>query len=145
VVEVVCEKFNHFRDFMVRVKHNSNFIQFITDLAVEKKIKVATFTAVGALKWAKLGFYDQLKHEYQEIKLDSPFEIACCLGNISIKDGKTFVHAHAVLADKKGDTKAGHLLEGKVFAAEVHLRELKGVKLERKYDVITGLSLWEIK
>lgn len=130
---------------MVRVKHNSNFIQFITDLAVEKKIKVATFTAVGALKWAKLGFYDQLKHEYQEIKLDSPFEIACCLGNISIKDGKPFVHAHAVLADKKGDTKAGHLLEGKVFAAEVHLRELKGAKLERKYDVITGLSLWEIK
>jgi predicted DNA-binding protein with PD1-like motif len=130
---------------MVRVKHNSNFIQYISKLARKEKIFIATFTAVGALKWAKLGFYSQVKQEYQEIKLDSPFEIACCIGNISLKDGKPFVHAHAVLADKNGNTKAGHLIEGKVFAAEVHLRELKGSELERKYDEVTGLSLWEIK
>ena len=130
---------------MVRVKHNSNFIQYITELARKEKIFTATFTAVGALKWAKLGFYSQVKQEYQETKLDSPFELACCIGNISLKDGTPFVHAHAVLVDKNGNTKAGHLIEGKVFAAEVHLRELKGSKLERKYDEVTGLSLWEIK
>ncbi len=77
--------------------------------------------------------------------LDSPQEIASCVGNISVKDGRPFVHAHAVLADKNGNTKAGHLLEGVVFAAEVHLRELKGAKLERKYDKVTGLSLWDIE
>lgn len=143
--KIVYFKFNHIRDFMVRVKHNSNFIQYITELARKEKIFTATFTAVGALKWAKLGFYSQVKQEYQEIKLDSPFEIASCIGNISLKDGKPFVHAHAVLADKNGNTKAGHLLEGKVFAAEVHLRELKGSELERKYDEVTGLSLWENK
>jgi predicted DNA-binding protein with PD1-like motif len=142
---VVYTKLNHIRDFIVRVKHNSELIQSITDLARKEKIIVATFTAIGALKRAKLGFYNQEKKEYQEIKLDSPYEIACCIGNISIKERKPFVHAHAVLADKDGNTKAGHLLEGKVFAAEVHLRELKGARLERKHDVITGLSLWEIK
>jgi hypothetical protein len=67
------------------------------------------------------------------------------VGNISVKDGRPFVHAHAVLADKNGNTKAGHLLEGTVFAAEVYLRELKGAKLERKYDEVTGLSLWETR
>jgi predicted DNA-binding protein with PD1-like motif len=136
-------KFELGRNFLVRAEHNSNLIQFITRLAEKEGIIVAAFTAIGALKRAKLEFYDQEKHEYQEITLDSPHEIASCIGNISVKDGKPFVHAHAVLADKNGNTKAGHLLEGVVFAAEVHLRELKGVKLERKYDKVTDLSLWE--
>jgi predicted DNA-binding protein with PD1-like motif len=131
------------RNFLVRAEHNSDLIQFVTELAEKEGITAATFTAIGALKRAKLEFYDQKKHEYQEITLDSPHEIASCMGNISAKDGRPFVHAHAVLADKNGNTKAGHLLEGVVFAAEIHLRELKGAKLERKYDKVTGLSLWE--
>ena len=84
-------------------------------------------------------------HEYREIKIDSPHELASCAGNISLKDGEPFVHVHVVLADEAGNTKAGHLLEGIVFAAEVHLRQLEGPKLERKYDEVTGLSLWEVK
>jgi predicted DNA-binding protein with PD1-like motif len=140
---MVYAKFEPGRNFLVRAEHNSNLIQFVTELAEKKEIMVATFTAIGALKRAKLEFYDQEKHEYQEITLDSPHEIASCMGNISVKDGRPFVHAHAVLADKNGNTKAGHLLEGVVFAAEVNLRELKGAKLERKYDETTGLSLWE--
>ena len=51
----------------------------------------------------------------------------------------------AILADEKGNTKAGHLLEGAVFAAEVHIRELEGPNLERKYDDVTGLWLWQIE
>ena len=140
---MVYAKFELGRSFLVRAEHDSDLVQFVTELAEKEGITVATFTAIGALKRAKLEFYDQEKHEYQEIALDSPQEIASCVGNISVKDGKTFVHAHAVLADKNGNTKAGHLLEGIIFAAEVHLRELKGAKLERKYDKVTGLALWE--
>jgi predicted DNA-binding protein with PD1-like motif len=142
---MVYAQFELGRDFLVRAEHDSDLVQFVTELAEKEGITVATFTAIGALKRAKLEFYDQEKHEYQEMTLDSPQEIASCVGNISVKDGKTFVHAHAVLADKNGNTKAGHLLEGVVFAAEVHLRELKGAKLERKYDKVTGLSLWDIE
>jgi hypothetical protein len=140
---MVYAKFDLGRNFLVRAEHNSDLVQFVTELAEKERIIVAAFTAIGALKRAKLEFYDQEKHEYQEITLDSPQEIASCIGNISVKDGKPFVHAHAVLADKNGNTKAGHLLEGVVFAAEIHLRELKGAKLERKYDKVTDLSLWE--
>ncbi|MBN2186720.1 MAG: DNA-binding protein [Dehalococcoidia bacterium] len=132
-------------EFIVRVEHNSDLVQSITELAKSKGIKTGSFTAIGALKRARLGYYDQKNHEYREIKVDSPHEIASCLGNVSLKDGEPFTHAHAVLADEKGNTKAGHLLEGIVFAAEVHLRQLEGPKLERKYDEVTGLSLWDMK
>lgn len=142
-MKLVYSEFSSGRDFLVGVKHNSDLIQFIAEVAEKEKIFVAALTAVGALKNAKLGFYNQEKHEYEEIMVDSPHEIACCVGNISVKDGHPFVHAHAVLADKNGNTKAGHLLEATVFAAEVHLRELKGAVLERKSDKLTGLSLWK--
>jgi predicted DNA-binding protein with PD1-like motif len=132
------------RELIVRLKHDADLVQTITELASSKGIRAGSFTAIGALKRARLGYYDQKNHEYREIKIDSPHEIASCTGNVSLKDGEPFVHAHVVLADETGDTKAGHLFEGIVFAGEVHLRQLEGPRLERKYDEVTGLSLWNM-
>jgi predicted DNA-binding protein with PD1-like motif len=131
------------KELLVRVRRDADLVQSITELARSKGIEAGSFAAIGALKRARLAYYDQNNHEYREVRIDSPHEMASCIGNISLKDGEPFIHAHVVLADEKGNTKAGHLLEGVVFAAEVHLRELKGPKLERRYDEVTGLSLWE--
>ena len=79
-----------------------------------------------------------------EIFLASPREIASCLGNVSMKINCQFVHAHAVLASQSGEPKAGHLLEGCVFAVEVYLMELLGIKIERKPGSVTDLSPWNI-
>ena len=133
------------KELIVRLKHDADLIQSITELAKNKGVEAGSFTAIGALKRAKLGYYDQKNHEYREMKIDSPHEMASCMGNISLKDGEPFTHVHVVLADEMGNTKAGHLLEGIVFAAEVHLRQLEGPKLERKYDELTGLSLWNME
>ena len=143
-VRLDVRKFAVGRNFLVRVTHGSDIIDFVTDVAKEHGIVAATFTAVGALKDAKLGFYDQERHVYLETVLSAPQEIASCVGNISVKKGEPFVHAHVVLADHEGTVRAGHLLEGKVFAAEVHLVELLGEKVVRKHDAVTGLSLWDI-
>jgi predicted DNA-binding protein with PD1-like motif len=132
-------------ELIVRLKHDADLVQSMTELAKSNGIEAGSFTAIGALKRARLGYYDQRNHEYREIRIDSPYEMASCVGNVSLKGGKPFVHAHVVLADEAGNTKAGHLLEGIVFAAEVHLRQLEGPRLERKYDEVTGLSLWEVK
>ncbi len=106
---------------------------------------MAVFTVVGAVKQARLAYYDQAEREYQKIKLDRPMEIASCFGNLSFKDDKPFVHVHAVLADAAGKIYAGHLLRATVFAAELHLQELLGKKLEREYEQTTGLALWEFR
>ena len=132
------------RNFIMRAEHDLDIITFFNNVAKKHGITTATFTVIGALKSAKLGFYDQNKHEYLENLLSTPQEIASCVGNISTKEGEPFVHAHAVLADMDGNAKGGHLLEGKVFAAEIHLFELVGEKIVRTNDAVTGLSLWDI-
>ena len=133
------------KELIVRLNYDADLIQSITELARSKGVEAGSFTAIGALKRAKLGYYDQKNHEYREMKIDSPYELVSCVGNVSLKDGEPFTHVHVVLADEMGNTKAGHLLEGIVFAAEVHLRQLEGPRLERKYDEVTGLSLWNME
>ena len=131
------------KELLVRIRHDADLVQSMTELARSTGTEAGSFTAIGALKSARLGYYDQKNHEYRQMEIDSPHEMASCIGNISLKDGEPFIHAHVVLADEKGNTKAGHLVEGVVFAAEVHLRKLEGPKLERRYDQVTALSLWE--
>jgi uncharacterized protein len=130
--------------FLVRANHNSDLIEFMTEWAKKNAVTVASFTAIGAFKHAKLGFYDQTKHKYIDEALSDPQGLASCIGNISIKEDLPFVHAHAVLADKKGNTKGGHLLAGKVFAAEIYITELLGEEIVRVKDNVTGLALWNI-
>ena len=132
------------RCFLLRAEHDSDLIGFMTEFAKKNHIALASFTAIGALKSAKLGFYEQQKHEYLETELRVPQEIASCVGNVSLKDGEPFAHAHAVLADQNENVRAGHLLEGRVFAAEIHLTELLGEAVVRKPDAVTGLSLWDL-
>ena len=135
-------EFGASKELVLRFKEDVDLVQSITEVAKSKGVKAGTFTAIGALKSAKLGYYDQRSHEYREIKIEAAMELASCTGNISLKGGEPFVHAHAVLSDEKGNTRAGHLLEGIVFAAEVHLTQLEGPGLERRYDKVTELMLW---
>ena len=132
------------RSFVVRVKHDADIIEYLTSFAKDNCLSTAAFTALGALKNVKLGFYDQKKHVYGELVFSGPVELICCIGNVSLKDGEPFVHAHAVLSDEEGNVKGGHLLGGTVFAAEVHVTELLGVNLVRRVDDVTGLSLWDL-
>jgi predicted DNA-binding protein with PD1-like motif len=136
-------EFNGSKELMVRLKQDADLVQSIAELARNRGIEAGSFTAIGALKSARLGYYDQRGHKYRETRIDSACELASCTGNISLKDGVPFAHIHVVLADEAGNIRAGHLLEGIVFVAEVHLHQLEGPKLEREYDEVTGLSLWK--
>ncbi len=131
------------RCLIARLDYGIDIISQITDLAKNEKIGTGIFSAIGALMQAELAYYDQLSHEYHKIPIDKPMELVSCSGNISIRDNKPFVHAHASLADSAGNTWGGHLFAGKVFAAELCIQELFGEPLIRKYDSITGLNLWD--
>ena len=54
--------FGYGRAFMVHVDYDSDLIEYITEIAKKEEIETANFVAIGALKSAKLAFYDQQKH-----------------------------------------------------------------------------------
>ncbi|MDQ3548627.1 MAG: DUF296 domain-containing protein, partial [Chloroflexota bacterium] len=109
----------------------------------EHGILAAQVTVIGAVRHARYAYYEQDDHRYRELDSATHHEIVGFTGNVSLRDDKPFLHAHATFADADGATVGGHLLPGcEVFAAEVMIRELTGVVLVRTPDVPTGLALW---
>lgn len=133
------------RIFIGRFECNEDLLQALTDFCKKENIRLGTFSLVGAVKNAKLGYYNQEQQKYAGcVELNKKLEIASCSGNISIKDNEIMVHAHIVLADWEGKAFGGHLMPStKIFAAEFNIQEYTGAELCRGKDKKTGLPLWE--
>jgi len=137
--------FERGRSILGRLPHGKDLLKTIEEFCVQNSIQTGVFSIIGSVMSATLGSYDQNQQVYVTFKKEEPLEIVNCTGNVSLKDGKVAVHAHAVLADMNGQTIGGHIFsETIVYAAEIYLRELLGKPLEREYDSITGLSLWKL-
>ncbi|KXG78419.1 hypothetical protein AN618_04860 [Fervidicola ferrireducens] len=131
------------REFAGRLDHGSDLFLSLLALVKEKDIKTGIVKVIGACKKSVVAIYDQEKKTYHNVTLEKPMEILSCVGNISRFQGKPALHLHIVLGDRDGKAFGGHLLEGtEVFAAEFYIKELVGDSLERKYDEVTGLNLW---
>jgi len=129
--------------FMVRLPHGCDLIEELTAICMREGITLGEVRAIGAVQKASIAFYDQTERVYKPKRFDQPLEIAQLTGNISMKDGKPFVHAHVTLTDENGHAFGGHLAAGTiVFACEAIIDVFEGPLLERTFDEQTGLALW---
>lgn len=124
-----------------RFLEGEDLLEAITQVATKSEIRAGFFFLIGTLKSAKLGFYQDGK--YLPIEMEQELEIVSCLGNISIKEGKAFPHAHLAVSDEKGKVFGGHAMPGCIIGAtaELVLVEAHGLKITRQFDKITKLSL----
>jgi uncharacterized protein len=133
------------RLFLGRFEAGDDLLDSLTGFCKKQNIGLGVFYLIGAVRNAKLGYYDQGQKKYTGcVELGKKLEISSCMGNISLKDGEIMVHAHITLADMDGKAFGGHLMPGtKVFAAEFFIQELTGAELVRGKDEKTGLPLWQ--
>lgn len=128
---------------MGKLGHGCDLLEELTQVCVDRGVELGRVQALGAVKKARVGFYDQTDRAYQFLELDQQLEIAQLVGNVSLKDGKPFVHAHITLSDDKGHAYGGHLAPGTVvFACEFVLERFEGPAFSRSHDEETGLPLW---
>jgi len=132
------------RRFTGRLPHGSDLLGALTEFCLQNGIRFGGVQALGALQKARVAFYDQSAQTYREVAFDLPLELLTLTGNISLKDGRPFVHAHVVLAGEDGRAFGGHLVEGcRVFACEFAIEEWRHAPApERQNDPVTGLALW---
>ncbi len=129
--------------FMGKLSHGADLLEEITKICIDQDICLGRIEALGAVKKARLGYYNQQDHEYHYFDLNQTLEITNLIGNISIKDESPVVHAHVTLSDKNGRAYGGHLAPGTIaFACEGVIQILDGPNFERGLDQETGLPLW---
>lgn len=131
------------RAFVGRLATGSDLVAEIERFCLERDVTAAQVTVIGAVRQARFAYYEQVDKRYLELGSDTHHEIVGFTGNVSLRDDKPFLHAHATFADASGATVGGHLVRGcEVFAAEVMIREVGDVALIRLHDEETGLALW---
>ena len=129
--------------FMGKLSYGCDLLEELTSVCQKENIRLGRIEALGAVQKAHIGFYDQQTREYRFHALPQPLEITKLIGNVSLKDGNPFVHAHVTLADEEGKAFGGHLAPGTVvFACEFIIESFDGPVFERGFDEETGLPLW---
>lgn len=130
-----------------RLRPDSDLLEELNSLANRESIFLAQISGIGALSSATLGIFLPREARYDVKKLEGELEICHLSGNISLKEDKSFVHAHLVVSDREGRAWGGHLLPGcRVFVAEVIIISFEGARLKRfSQPNLPGLFLWPLE
>jgi hypothetical protein len=139
----ICHEMRPAGVYMGRLPHGADLLEALTELCREKSVTLGRVEAMGAVRSATIGYYDQSEWTYGFHEISEPLEILTLVGNVSLKDGEVMVHAHVTLAHEDGRAVGGHLAAGTpVFACEYVIEAFDGTPLLRSYDEETGLPLW---
>ncbi len=129
---------------MDKILKDEFLLEKLNEIVKKENITLGFITGIGALQNLNFSYYLQNKKNYITKSINKNVEVLNLTGNISIKDGEPFVHCHITVADENGNTYGGHLAEkSKVFAFEYTIFVFEGEEKIRKFDEITGLTLWE--
>lgn len=134
-------KFDNY--YVVRINKGEEIIGQITELCEKENIKTGFVTGLGASDRVVIGLYDTVNKVYKKTELTGPMEITSLIGNISVKDGKPYLHFHINVCDETMSVKGGHLNECYISAtAEITITVIDGT-VEREFEPEIGLNLYK--
>jgi len=117
-------------------------IESLTEIVKKMNISSGWISGIGAIEDVLVGMYDIHTKEYDKKRFSDEYELVGLNGNISLKDGTPFIHAHIVFSDSEYNAYGGHLFETKIYAAgEFMIRKTDG-EIKREMNAGVGLPLW---
>ncbi|NOZ86256.1 MAG: DUF296 domain-containing protein [Deltaproteobacteria bacterium] len=138
---------NKGRRIIGRLERGDNLLESLLTTCEKFDVKAGFIRGLGAFETAELTEYDIEKGDYRPpFRLEGLHELLMLNGNVSFKEGRPFLHLHALLSSVKPGActvYGGHLLSATVFACEFEIVTSDDVELVRKADTATGLSLWQ--
>ena len=115
------------KDYIINIDKGEKVVKTLTRFCIENGIKNAKLSGIGAVKKTEIGAYDLPKKEYIRREYSEILELLSLEGNVALKDGEPFIHAHVVLSDHNMQTLGGHLFETTVgVAGEFFLTQFDG-------------------
>jgi len=130
-------------DYLLRFMQGKNVTKELQFFFEKEKIVSGTIQGIGALEKAELGYFSQGKKAYDTKSFEEDLEVLSFLGNISLKENKSFAHIHVSLGRKDFSVIGGHFVSGIVGATLEILIHNFGCVLERKKEE-SGLFLLDL-
>ena len=121
--------------YVMRVDPGEEILEKIGILCKKENIRVGSAVGLGASNRAVVGLFDTVNKVYKKKELTGPMEITSLVGNISTKDGETYLHFHVNLCDEEMRIQGGHMNACYVSATAE-------ITVERSMDEEIGLNLY---
>lgn len=125
---------------VIRFDIGEEFPETLADWCENEKVESAAIVAgIGMLENIEIGRYDGQEYAREIVQPSS--EILSLQGNVSMKEGKPFVHLHVSFADEDMTARGGHLFSGTVSMTI----ELVMIELPAKFVRIpSGGTFWRL-
>ena len=113
----------------------------ILAIARKEEVSTAKVEAIGGVDGLKLAYFNHETKRYEDHEFREFMEVTGILGNVTLKEGKPFLHIHGTFGRKDLSTLAGHVIEADVFPLlEVVVTPTKNRAL-RRFDEELGLNV----
>jgi hypothetical protein len=116
----------------------------LVQIAERERIFGGWLSGIGAASEVELGYYDLERKDYDRLQMEGDVEIASASGTLGLVDGKPFVHLHAVVSDRRCETRGGHLFRAVAAATLEFVIFVADKPIERTRDEETALNLWRV-
>lgn len=123
------------------LKAGASLTDEILRIARKERIKTARVEAIGGVNELTLAYFNHSTKKYEEHELRELLEVTGLLGNVTMKEGKPFLHAHGTFGRKDMSVIGGHLISATVFPLmEVVMTPTRN-RATRRFDEESGLNV----
>jgi predicted DNA-binding protein with PD1-like motif len=138
-------RFQRFGDrYIVRLMSGEPLMETLVGFLGREQIEFANLSAAGAVRWARLAYWNPSTKKYAAREFDQQMEVVSFQGNAALKDDKPFLHLHGVFGLGDFTVIGGHIQEATVHPTlEVWLRS-EDVPVRRAKDPSSGLDLLDL-
>ena len=127
--------------YIVRLDPGEEILTQLTVFAEQEGVKMASVTALGAVKDFTVGVFDANAKVYRSNRFQGVYEIVSLVGTINTMNDAFYGHLHMCAADQEGRAFGGHLNEAVISATcELVVTCLPG-RTDRVFSDEVGLNL----
>jgi uncharacterized protein len=143
------------RSYVIALERGDHLMSCLTQFATAEGCRASELTAIGALEWARISYFDVDTRKYLEIPLQEQTELLSLKGRITLPQGvgpdsskaddaEPHLHVHVVLGHPDGSATGGHLIEAEVRpTCEVFVTDYP-TRLTRRKDPGSGLAVLDL-
>ena len=133
------------KEYALVLARGDEVMTALSDFAKAEQVTAASFTAIGAVRNAEVGWFDFSKQQYKAMRYDDQVEVLSLVGDIGTgSDGKAVVHAHATLGRENGRAFGGHLIGATVSPTLEVFVTTYPQPLKKKLDPKDDVELFQL-
>lgn len=130
--------------YFVRAEVGDTYPGSFAKLAASHRWGCAAISGIGGVDQVVLSYYDLSSKSYQDFAVDGIVELVQMSGNLSHRDGQPFWHCHAMVGDRLGNLRGGHLVSFTVaLTVECWINPHARV-IEREFEPHLGLNVLKL-